>query len=134
MPSESIALAVPLTNTRITSRYGVTGGIRVRPHRGLDFAARRGTRVYAPAAALVVAATDRYPEGERYGKVVVLDHGDGWQTLYAHLQDFDVHEGQRIAAGAPIGRSGASGQATGPHLHMEVLHDGQRVDPEPLLR
>ncbi|UZW58591.1 M23/M56 family metallopeptidase [Lysobacter enzymogenes] len=133
-PSESIALAVPLTSTRITSRYGVTGGIRVRPHRGLDFAARRGTRVYAPAAALVVAATDRYPEGERYGKVVVLDHGDGWQTLYAHLQDFDVHEGQRIAAGAPIGRSGASGQATGPHLHMEVLHDGQRVDPEPLLR
>ncbi|WP_394537302.1 M23/M56 family metallopeptidase [Lysobacter enzymogenes] len=129
-----IALAVPLADTRITSRYGVSGGIRIRPHRGIDFAARRGTRVYAPAAALVVAATDRYPEGERYGKVVVLDHGDGWQTLYAHLQDFDVHEGQRIAAGAPIGRSGASGQATGPHLHMEVLHDGQRVDPEPLLR
>nr|BAV56287.1 hypothetical protein [Lysobacter sp. RH2180-5] len=133
-PAARIELAAPLAQARISSRYGVTGGIRVRPHRGLDFHARRGTTVYAPAAATVVAATARYPEGAQYGKVVVLDHGDGWQTLYAHLQDFQVREGQRIAAGAPIGRSGATGKVTGPHLHMEALHQGQRVDPEPLLR
>ena len=100
----------------------------------MDFGAARGTPVYAPAAGTVIAATTRYPDGPQYGTVVVLDHGGGWQTLYAHLDGFDVEVGQRVAAGTQIGRVGATGKVTGPHVHLEMLLNGQRVDPEPLLQ
>lgn len=127
-------LDAPLAQPRITGRFGDTGSIRARPHRGTDFGARVGTPVFAPAAGIVVAATTQYPGGPNYGTVVVLDHGNGWQTLYAHLDGFDVRVGQHVAAGERIAQSGRSGRVTGPHLHLEALHDGQRVDPERLLR
>lgn len=129
-----IGFRFPVAAPRINSRYGADGGPRTRPHRGIDFAAARGTPVYAPADATVAAATTSYPDGPNYGTVVVLDHGDGWQSLHAHLDGFDVQVGQRVAAGTQIGRAGTTGKVTGPHLHMELLWNGQRVDPEPLLR
>ncbi|MGY0611910.1 peptidoglycan DD-metalloendopeptidase family protein [Luteimonas sp. A501] len=130
----AIGFRFPVTAPRVSSRYGAEGGPYTRPHRGIDFAAARGTPVYAPAAATVAAATTNYPDGPNYGTVVVLDHGGGWQSLHAHLDGFDVQVGQRVAAGTQIGRAGTTGKVTGPHLHMELLLDGQRVDPEPLLR
>ena len=127
-------LGFPLAEPRITGRFGDTGSIRTQPHRGTDFGTSVGTPVLAPAAGIVAAATTRYPDGPNYGTVVVLDHGNGWQTLYAHLDSFDVETGQRVAAGERIARSGRSGRVTGPHLHMEAVHNGQRVDPERLLK
>lgn len=133
-PSQDLRLASPVAAPEVTSGFGANGGIRTRPHRGVDFRARRGTPVLAAAAGTVVAATDAYPEGAQYGTVVVLDHGDGWQTLYAHLDGYEVETGQRVAAGERIARSGNSGRTTGPHLHMEALRDGQRIDPESILQ
>lgn len=123
----------PLAQSEITSGFGQLGS-RARPHSGVDFRGRRGTPVHAPAAGVVIAATTRYRDAPQYGTVVVLDHGGGWQTLHAHLDRFDVAPGQRVATGERIGRTGATGKVTGPHLHMEVMRNGQRVDPEPLLR
>lgn len=130
----ALEFRAPLSTRKISSRYGASGGSRTRPHRGIDFAAARGTPVLAAAAGVVAAATTRYPEAAIYGTVVVIDHGQGWQTLYAHLADFSVAPGQRIDAGTPIGRVGMTGVSTGPHVHMEMFHNGERVDPEPLLR
>jgi murein DD-endopeptidase MepM/ murein hydrolase activator NlpD len=127
-------LASPVNVPKITGRFGETGRVRSRPHRGTDFGARIGTPVLAPAAGVVTAATTRYPDGPNYGTVVVLDHGNGWQTLYAHLDSFNVRVGQRVAAGERIAKVGRSGRVTGPHLHLEALLNGQRVDPERLLQ
>ena len=117
----------------ISSRFGETGGIRRWPHRGTDFKAQVGTAVLATADGVVVAATDHYVGGVRYGTVVVLDHGGGWQSLYAHLSTMDVGVGDRVRAGQPIARSGRSGDVTGPHLHVEMLRNGKPVDLETLL-
>lgn len=119
----------PLDTIRVSGHYGDNGGIRQRAHRGTDFAARVGTPVRAPADGVVLAATAQYPEGPQYGTVVVLDHGNGWQSLFAHLDSTPVQPGQRVRRGELIARSGRSGRVTGPHLHMELLFNGERVDP-----
>ncbi|MDX3935552.1 M23/M56 family metallopeptidase [Stenotrophomonas sp.] len=124
-----ILFQAPLATPRITGRFGDTGGIRQRPHRGTDFGARPGTPVLAPADGRIVAATTAYPDGAQYGTVVVIDHGQGWQTLYAHLQSTDVAVGQQVHAGEQIARVGSTGRVTGPHLHLEMLRNGERVDP-----
>jgi murein DD-endopeptidase MepM/ murein hydrolase activator NlpD len=80
-----------------------------------------------------MAATSEYPDGPQYGTVVVIDHGHGWQTLYAHLQVADVVVGQQVLAGEQIARVGSTGRVTGPHLHLEMLHNGERVDPQAYL-
>jgi murein DD-endopeptidase MepM/ murein hydrolase activator NlpD len=124
----------PLAHPEITGAFGEVGGLRTRAHRGLDLRGRRGTPVHAPAAGTVVAATALYGGSPNYGTVVVLDHGEGWQSLFAHLDGFDVSVGDRVSIGDQIGRVGTTGKVTGAHLHMELLLNGQRVDPQPLLR
>ncbi|WP_193615671.1 M23/M56 family metallopeptidase [Massilia sp. YMA4] len=140
VPASALAAVVtaspwqaPLATLRVTSEYGSTNRPSGKPHRGMDFAARRGSAVLAPAAGVVTVATDRYAGGTRYGKVIVVDHGDGLQTLYAHLDALAVQAGDRVAAGQRIALSGATGKVTGPHLHFEVLRDGGQVDPRTLL-
>lgn len=123
----------PVAHPEITGVFGEVGGVRTRAHRGVDFRGRRGTPVHAPAAGTVVAATTLYQGSPNYGTVVVLDHGDGWQSLYAHLDRFDVSVGDRVSIGEQIGRVGTTGKVTGPHLHMELLLNGRRVDPQLLL-
>jgi murein DD-endopeptidase MepM/ murein hydrolase activator NlpD len=98
-------------------------------HPGIDFPARTGTRVVAAAAGRVAFAG--YDDG--YGLLVVLDHGRGVQTLYAHLSVAAVAPGATVAAGALVGRVGATGFATGPHLHFEVRVRGAAADPAPAL-
>jgi murein DD-endopeptidase MepM/ murein hydrolase activator NlpD len=132
--SIEIAFSSPMRKPKISSHFGEVGPPRTHPHRGLDFAAARGTPVHAPAAGVVVAATERYDDAPNYGTVVVLDHGGGWQSLYAHLDRYEVRVGQQVAGGERIGRVGTTGKVTGPHVHVEMLRDGLRVDPEPLLR
>lgn len=95
-------------------------------HSGLDFTADRGTEVYATGDGVVVKV-----ESKRwgYGKSIIIDHGFGYKTLYAHLSKFEVKEGQKIKRGELIGLIGSTGKSTGPHLHYEVIKDGVKVNP-----
>ncbi|MEE9456828.1 MAG: M23 family metallopeptidase [bacterium] len=108
----------------ITSYFGARRW-RGRIHGGLDIAAPRGTPVRAPAEGVVVVAGP-YPY---YGNVVFLDHGGGFSTRYGHLAKADVKVGDRLERGDLIGRVGATGLATGSHVHYEVRVNNVPVDP-----
>ncbi len=126
----TVRFSGPIIEGRISSPFGVgRPQLSRQPHKGIDLTAARGTPVRAPAAGVVIHAESPFAAAPNYGTVVVLDHGDGWQTLYAHLDRFDVEAGQRVAAGDTLGTVGSSGKATGPHVHVEVLHHGVRQDP-----
>jgi murein DD-endopeptidase MepM/ murein hydrolase activator NlpD len=105
----------------------VTAGFRSydATHRGLDIALAPGTPVRAPAAGRVVRAGP----WQQWGWCVLLDHGEGWQTLLAHLERPLTRRGATVVAGEVVGRSGASGISSGPHLHFELRYRGQAVDP-----
>jgi murein DD-endopeptidase MepM/ murein hydrolase activator NlpD len=98
-------------------------------HRGLDISADRGQPVFATASGKVVTAS----YAGDYGNLVVIDHGFGLTTRYGHLSSFKVRTGSRVARGDVIGLVGATGRATGPHLHYEVLANGQLLNPLRLL-
>lgn len=98
-------------------------------HPGLDIDGETGDPVWA-AARGVVAWAGQSPAGySGYGVIVVVDHGDGLQTLYAHLSAVDVVVGQAVEAGDPVGRIGTTGHVTGSHLHFEVRRNGAIGDP-----
>ncbi len=116
------------TGPAVTSAFGwradpFTG--QARFHAGTDVRAAYGSPVVALAAGTVTFAGDR----GGYGATVVIDHGDGRETLLAHLSSIDVHVGEQVEAGQGVGRSGNSGRATGAHLHVEVREAGRPVDP-----
>lgn len=98
-------------------------------HHGTDIAAERGTPIVAPGAGVVVHAAAGFNGEAAWGNTVAIDHGNGWQTVFAHMEGFDVAVGDRVSAGQQIGRVGSTGRSTGPHVHVEVHHDGQRLDP-----
>jgi murein DD-endopeptidase MepM/ murein hydrolase activator NlpD len=98
-------------------------------HSGIDLGAASGTPVLAPAGGL--AAVGRQAS---CGNYVLLDHGGGTATLYCHLAEADVDDGQPVVAGQRIGSVGSSGFSTGPHLHFEVHLGGRPVDPAAWLR
>lgn len=98
---------------------------RGRMHKGLDIAAPIGTPIVASADAKV--AFVGFKGG--YGRTVILDHGGGVNTLYAHNSMVEVNEGDLVTAGQEISRVGVSGRSTGPHLHYEVRINGQPVNP-----
>jgi murein DD-endopeptidase MepM/ murein hydrolase activator NlpD len=99
------------------------------PHTGVDYAAPAGTPVVAANDGRVALVADYFFPG----RLVVLDHGLGLYTLYFHLQDVLVETGDRVARGQPIGSVGATGRATGPHLHFGAHVGAARVDPATLL-
>jgi murein DD-endopeptidase MepM/ murein hydrolase activator NlpD len=101
-----------------------------RFHYGLDFAASEGTPVRAPMEGKVLAS--EYREG--YGNVVLLDHGRGLTTLYAHNRENTVQEGDWVKKGAALAKVGSTGRSTGAHLHFEVRKDGRHLDPGAFLR
>ncbi len=94
-------------------------------HPGVDINCAHGTPVHAPADGVVIHA-EREPA---YGNVIVIDHGHGYRTLYAHLSRFYVSKGDRVTRSETIGAVGSTGRSTGSHLHYEVMHKGQYVDP-----
>lgn len=115
-------------NSRFGSRSVFNGEPR-RPHGGADFLSAAGTPVQAPNAGRVAAARDLFFTGN----TVIIDHGMGVISLLAHLQSMAVHEGDLVSAGQVIGRVGATGRVTGPHLHWGLTVAEARVDPLSLL-
>ncbi|MES2128136.1 MAG: M23/M56 family metallopeptidase [Pseudomonadota bacterium] len=132
-PAVALALANPLEHARITSKYGVVSPLRPKGHRGVDYAARKGTPVLASADGTVTASTDLFENQAKFGKVVTIEHGGKITTMYAHLDSRAVNPGQHVTRGQVIGLSGATGKTTGPHLHFETWRDGVIVDPQSLL-
>jgi len=113
---------------RSTSSYGRLTVLNGRPgsrHQGADFRAALGTPVTAPNSGMVVLASDLYFAGG----TVVLDHGQGLVSLFAHLSETAVEVGTRVAKGDPLGAAGATGRVTGPHLHWAVRLHEVSVDP-----
>jgi murein DD-endopeptidase MepM/ murein hydrolase activator NlpD len=121
-PSSPVALAWPL-DVPYTDVFGPRGD---RFHTGLDFPAPAGTPVAAAGAGQVTYAG--FLKGG-WGLVVTIAHGNGARTMYAHLSRVDVKVGAEVAAGARVGTVGATGQATGPHLHFELRLRGASIDP-----
>lgn len=117
---------------RISGRFGnqrvYRGGVRGSPHSGVDIAVPRGTPVLSPVSGVVVLVSDG--EFALEGNLLIVDHGHGLSSAFLHLDGIDVAEGQAVAAGQPIARVGATGRATGPHLHWTLRWNGQRLDPQ----
>jgi len=127
-PEGPPGLGWPVAPVIFTSFYGyrkdpIVGEIRF--HTGVDLAGDRGDLVIAAGAGRVVH-TGQTPG---YGKTVVVQHVNGYQTLYAHLSSIIVPNGVEVDPGTPVGQVGSSGRSTGPHLHFEVRHGGVPIDP-----
>ena len=106
---------------RVDPFYKVT-----RMHAGIDFVANLGTSIYATADGQIVSAEEKL---DGYGKMIVVDHGFGYVTRYAHLDNFNVQAGQQVKRGEQIGFVGNTGLSTAPHLHYEVLVNGLQINP-----
>ncbi len=113
---------MPVRGT-VSSGFGKRNG---RMHKGMDILAPKGTKVRAAGYGMVLYAGN----GMRgYGNAIVLDHGDGITTLYAHLKSYRVKSGDVVAAGSVIGAVGDTGNATTTHLHFEIRRNGKELDP-----
>jgi murein DD-endopeptidase MepM/ murein hydrolase activator NlpD len=128
----SIPAIQPVANKdlkKMASGYGY----RIHPiykvrklHTGTDFSAPTGTPIYATGDGKV-STYKRSRAG--YGNHIIIDHGYGYQTLYAHMSKVDVKRGQKVKRGDVIGYIGSSGRSTAPHLHYEVIKDGRKINP-----
>lgn len=136
-PTPTIAPTQPsgplVDDARVSSHFGM----RTHPvhgalqhHDGIDLAAPEGSTIRAARAGRVIEAR----HDATYGNLVVVDHGGGWTTRYAHCRELGVHPGQAVLAGEPIATVGKTGRATGPHLHFEVRSHGTAVDPTTWMR
>lgn len=122
-------VGVPDAGEGFGARRIINGQVRA-PHAGLDYSADTGTPVVAANAGRVALVADYFFPG----RLVVLDHGLGLYTLYFHLEQAEVADGDRVERGQIIGRVGASGRATGPHLHFAIHLRQARIDPALLLQ
>lgn len=119
-PSASSVYVTSLFGNRLHPVYGY-----YRMHYGIDIGASYGTDIYAADGGYVTTST----YGSGYGNYVMIDHGDGRYTLYAHMTTRYVNEGDIVLQGDVIGIVGSTGVSTGPHIHFEVYEGGERVDP-----
>jgi len=124
--------AIQPVDNRDLKRMASGYGFRIHPiyrvarmHTGLDFTADIGTEIYATGDGLVKAPNG----GSGYGLHIVVDHGFGYQTLYAHMSRMAVRPGEKVKRGQIIGYVGNTGVSSGPHLHYEVIKNGQKVNP-----
>ena len=118
----------------ITSEFGHRenpfGGSQIETHKGLDIKGPIGAKVKAVAKGEVAFAGLK----GGFGNCIILKHGNGFETLYGHLSKILVGVGQQIDIGQGIGNIGSTGRSTGPHLHYEIHHNGQKIDPENFLK
>ena len=128
----TLPLAPPLAPLPGAGRFGarrIFNGEPRSPHSGADYSATPGTTVFAPAAGRVALAEEQYFAG----RAVFVDHGGGLLSMSFHLSELLVAPGDEVERGQPIGRVGATGRVTGPHLHFGLRWHGARVDPALLL-
>lgn len=126
--TQILPLGAPVKNKVITSGYGLRKDPftkKNKQHRGIDFAGKIGTELYAVAPGRVISAGERVG----YGTTVEIDHGLGFTTLYAHLSKVMVSRGDWVRPGSIIGLGGSSGRSTGPHLHYEIRYKGNQFNP-----
>lgn len=128
----SIPAIQPVSNEKLT-RIASGFNFRIHPiykikhfHTGIDFTAPRGTEIFATGDG-VVSKLERETRG--YGHHIIIDHGFGYETLYAHMSRFNVREGQKVKRGDVIGYIGSTGTSTAPHLHYEVIKNGEKINP-----
>jgi len=117
---------------RISERFGMRLDPfidRVKHHEGIDVSAEVGTKIFAPADGVVEQIQLNYHRHKGYGRYLIINHGYGYKTKYAHLHRVLVKEGQRIKRWQPIAEVGNTGRSTGPHLHYEVHVNGRPNDP-----
>ncbi|KPA93305.1 peptidoglycan DD-metalloendopeptidase family protein [Pseudomonas sp. RHF3.3-3] len=115
-------------NGPLSSRFGVRrffNGEERNPHAGLDFAVPAGTPIKTPAAGKVILTGNYFFNGN----TVFVDHGQGFISMFCHMSKIDVQVGQTLARGAVVGKVGATGRATGPHMHWNISLNDARVDP-----
>ena len=124
----NVLLDRPVNGGRLSSPFGLRrffNGQERNPHSGLDFAVPSGTPIKAPAAGVVVLVGDYFFNG----KTVFVDHGQGFISMFCHMSAVDVKVGDEVPRGGVVGKVGATGRATGPHLHWNISLNDARVDP-----
>ena len=129
---QSIPAIMPINQKFLNGLPG-SFGYRVHPvyktqnfHGGMDFAAKQGTPIYATGDGVVERADDL---AQGYGNHVVINHGFGYKTLYGHMVKFATTAGKKVKRGELIGYVGSTGLSTGPHVHYEVIKNGERINP-----
>lgn len=129
----SIPAIQPVSNKEL-KRMASGFGNRIHPlykvwkmHWGMDFSCPKGTDIYVTGNGTVKEVHSRNRRG--YGKYVVIDHGFGYETLYAHMSKINVRRGQKVKRGEVIGQVGNTGTSSAPHLHYEVIKDGKKINP-----
>jgi murein DD-endopeptidase MepM/ murein hydrolase activator NlpD len=134
---ESIPAVCPIYYSDL-ERIGSGFGMRKDPidstmkmHKGIDISAPTGTKVYASGTGIIdkISSSD-----DGYGNCIVIDHGYGFKSRYAHLSGFNVKEGDEVKKGDFIGLVGSTGRSTGPHLHYEIEKEGEKVDPKKYIK
>jgi len=124
---ETMAFDWPVDSARMTRGFLPN---KRRPHLGIDLAAPKGTPILAAQGGTVIYAGREF---RGYGKMILVESGNGWATLYAHFDKILVSEGQKVRKGEILGAMGRTGRATGVHLHFEIRKNRGPVDPLPLL-
>ena len=133
-PGQTEPFGYPLIEkAKITSPYGyrkhpISGNNSL--HKGVDLSAKEGTNVFAPASAIV----KKVWSDSDCGNGLVLQHSNGFETLYCHLSGVTVKEGDNVQAGCLIAKTGNTGKSTGPHLHYAIKDNGEYIDPTRTLR
>ncbi len=121
--SQPVPKLVPVDDYAVSQRAN-------EPHLGVDLAAAEGAPVRATADGVV----EQRGNDKQYGKFLLLKHGDGYESYYGHLKDWNVARGDSVQLGQTIGWIGTTGKSTAPHLHFEIRKDGQRIDPASVLK
>ncbi len=122
-PDEPFQFDWPLDQAKLSRGFMIGGK---KSHWGLDLANKKGTNILAAERGTVIYTGKGF---HGYGNLIVIEHGDEWATLYAHLSAIDVKEGDAVTRGQEIGKMGKTGHATGTHLHFEMRHNRQPVNP-----
>lgn len=131
--AQYVPLGKPVWSYWVTSPYGGRAdpfNKKKARHKGVDLASRTGNKIKSMAKGKVIRA--EFAGG--YGNLVVVDHGNGFVTKYGHMSKIYVKKGQYVEAEEAVGEVGSTGRSTGPHLHYEVLFQGQNVDPMPFVK
>jgi murein DD-endopeptidase MepM/ murein hydrolase activator NlpD len=134
---ESIPAVCPIYVSdmeRVSSGFGMRKDpidSTMKMHKGIDISAEIGTKVYAAGSGKIIRIAS---SEDGYGNCIVIDHGFGFVSRYAHLSGFKVKEGDEVKKGDLIGLVGSSGRSTGPHLHYEIEKEGEKIDPKKFIK